>query len=77
MGSYPDTQARTFQALVLHWNGSGWQVTAPPIDSLTHGLSTVAATSASDVWAIGQTCTQLFGRCTFISMKVATATLVK
>jgi len=71
-GSFPPTQI-----LIEHWNGSGWQVSAPPIDSLTHWLSTVAATSASDVWAIGQTCTQLFGRCTFISMKVATATLVK
>jgi hypothetical protein len=41
------------QALILHWDGAGWtQVPAPPSGSAAE-LRAVAATSATDAWAVG------------------------
>ena len=40
--------------LILHWNGRKWQhVTAPKVEDLD-GLLAVAASSASNVWAVGE-----------------------
>ncbi len=41
------------EALILHWDGVSWtQVAVPALGSLA-GLRAVAATSASDAWAVG------------------------
>jgi hypothetical protein len=51
-------QGGHLRALILHWDGTAWtQVPTPPQVSVT--LSGVAATSASDAWAVGKS--HLFG----------------
>jgi len=41
-------------ALVAHWNGARWSVTASPSPSATYSaLTSVAAVSANDIWAVG------------------------
>lgn len=44
------------QTLVEHWNGSTWSIVASPnpIGSVDTQFRGVAATSASDIWAVGQ-----------------------
>jgi hypothetical protein len=45
------------QTLILHWNGTAWtQVPSPNPGgpSLSHKLHNVAATSATDAWAVGE-----------------------
>ena len=41
------------KTLILRWNGSAWKQAPSP--SLAGSLSSVAATSASNVWAVGST----------------------
>jgi hypothetical protein len=41
------------QALLLHWNGSGWATAATPGAAGAVGLSAVAAQSAGNAWAVG------------------------
>ncbi len=42
------------QTLIEHWNGSNWSVVkSPSPGSINNELYSVAATSASDVWAVG------------------------
>jgi hypothetical protein len=43
------------RTLILHWNGRSWTQAASP-DSRVHGVLTgVAAVSARDIWAVGET----------------------
>ena len=57
----PDANGSTVQPLTLHWNGTAWQrntaVTAPP-NSVLLG---VAASSATDAWAVGRRNAQGYG----------------
>jgi hypothetical protein len=41
--------------VILHWNGTGWQQVASPSPTVDNGLFRVAATSASNAWAVGFT----------------------
>ncbi len=42
------------QTLIEHWDGTQWSVvSSPSIDSLENQLSSVAAISAQDIWAVG------------------------
>lgn len=46
----------TFDALAEHWNGTAWTVVPVPASvGAGTNLGAVAAISASDVWAVGQT----------------------
>jgi hypothetical protein len=46
------------QTLVEHWNGTSWSVVkSPSPGSINNQLFSVAAVSASDVWAVGFTAT--------------------
>ncbi len=45
-------------SLILHWNGTAWQRVpspSPPAGQFGNGLSSVAATSATNAWAVGCT----------------------
>jgi hypothetical protein len=43
-----------YEPLVMHWNGTKWSTSAvPSVGSGASSLRGVAATSASDVWAVG------------------------
>lgn len=46
---------KTGRPLILHWNGRAWQRQDPAALAHVVGLYGVAATSAGDVWAVGQT----------------------
>jgi hypothetical protein len=41
------------QTVILHWNGTAWQQVPSPAQARIGALNGVAATSASDVWAVG------------------------
>jgi hypothetical protein len=41
------------QPYLAHWDGRRWSKVAAPVDGLVGTLSSVSATSASDVWAVG------------------------
>jgi hypothetical protein len=43
------------QALILHWNGTKWARVPSPSPGLSDDLTGVAATSASNAWAVGFT----------------------
>ncbi len=43
------------QTLILHWNGTRWTRVASPSPGCCPGLAAVAATSASNAWAVGST----------------------
>ncbi len=42
-----------YQALVVHWDGSSWNIVPAPSGSFGTQLSAVAAVSSNDVWASG------------------------
>jgi erythromycin esterase-like protein len=57
VGQYHNNAARQDQTLIEHWNGTTWtQVPSPnPAPShFTNKLTAVAATSASNAWAVGE-----------------------
>jgi hypothetical protein len=41
-------------SLILHWNGTKWAQVASPSPGSGSSLYAVAASSASDIWAVGQ-----------------------
>jgi hypothetical protein len=47
------------QTLIEHWDGTGWNVTPSPSPESSHfsALSAVAAISADNIWAVGETIT--------------------
>ncbi len=45
-----DTETR---ALLLHWNGSAWNMLPEPLPNVNHWLADVSGSSANDVWAVG------------------------
>jgi hypothetical protein len=54
VGEYFDLDANASKTLVLHWNGDAWhRVASPPAGSISTSLQSVAAVSATDVWAVG------------------------
>lgn len=45
---------RTFSTFIMHWDGTQWQVIPSPNSKLLlNSLASVAAVSASDIWAVG------------------------
>jgi hypothetical protein len=44
-----------FETLVEHWNGSSWSIVPSPNPFSSSILSAVAASGASDIWAVGRT----------------------
>jgi photosystem II stability/assembly factor-like uncharacterized protein len=56
VGSYQNGAGSTAlsQTLIEQWNGTSWQVVSSPnVGTVPNRLSSVAAVSASDVWAVG------------------------
>jgi hypothetical protein len=54
VGYYYDPAEETYEALIEHWNGTAWSIVAnPPITQESSTLYGVAASSASNVWAVG------------------------
>jgi hypothetical protein len=47
------TAAGDTKTLVLHWDGTSWQLVASPAPGLRSGLAGVSAVSGSDAWAVG------------------------
>ena len=43
----------TFAPLFEHWNGSSWNVVSAPLQGNSDILNAIAATSPSDIWAVG------------------------
>jgi hypothetical protein len=53
VGSYANATTGGTQTLIEHWNGSTWKHVSSPNPARINILSGVAATSASNVWAVG------------------------
>jgi hypothetical protein len=49
------TGATSFGTVILRWNGTAWKQVPSPSPAPSAGLSGVAATSASNAWAVGNT----------------------
>jgi hypothetical protein len=45
----------TIKTLILHWNGKAWKQVASPSPGADSSLSSVAAVSGNNVWAVGCT----------------------
>ncbi|HSR84979.1 MAG TPA: hypothetical protein VLM11_12440 [Streptosporangiaceae bacterium] len=43
------------RAIIEHWDGTSWTLSASPRTGLAAGLNAVAATSATNAWAVGWT----------------------
>ena len=43
----------TSKNLLMHWNGRAWKQMVGPDPGSSSGLSSVSATSATNVWAVG------------------------
>jgi hypothetical protein len=54
VGYYFITPAGRTHTLVEHWNGRSWRIQASPNPGGSSRLQDVAATSASNAWAVGQ-----------------------
>jgi hypothetical protein len=53
-GDYYNATAGRYETVILHWNGRSWSRALSPSPAGAHAfLRGVAATSASDVWAVG------------------------
>ena len=51
---YLNGETQVYRTLVLHWNGTKWtKVASPSPAGYSNFLSSVAATSASNAWAVG------------------------
>jgi len=53
VGEAPSSNADT-HTLTMHWNGTQWSTIPSPVVSALDHLNGVAAISANDVWAVGQ-----------------------
>ena len=49
------------QGLIEHWNGSTWSIVPGPNPGSNNNLNLVSASSATDIWANGNTMTGGFG----------------
>ena len=52
MGSFDDSN-NAQQALLLRWDGTGWQQVQIPASGDSSGLSGVGASSSGNAWAVG------------------------
>ena len=58
VGSYSNGTVNQARALIVHWNGSSWkQQHSPNPGSAFNTLTGVAATSPTNAWAVGDSCT--------------------
>ena len=54
VGHFLDTNSHEFRTLTEHWNGTSWSVVASPnVGAGYNDLYAVAAISANNVWAVG------------------------
>ncbi|MCA1727652.1 MAG: hypothetical protein LC722_08405, partial [Actinobacteria bacterium] len=54
VGYYYDPAEQTYESLLEHWNGTAWSIVAnPAIAEESSNLYGVAASSSSNVWAVG------------------------
>jgi hypothetical protein len=51
VGSY--LALSTTKTLIMHWDGKAWNQIVSPGPGSSSGLTSVTATSASNVWAVG------------------------
>jgi hypothetical protein len=54
VGQEHDTAGNRYKNLIYHWDGNRWASFSDPVSSLDIRLYAVAATSAGDVWAVGE-----------------------
>jgi hypothetical protein len=54
--------------LIIHWNGTAWSQVKSPNPGTGSILAAVAATSASNAWAVGGKCTDTGGHCEPITL---------
>jgi hypothetical protein len=54
VGYSGNVSAAADKAVIEHWNGTTWTIAASPNPYTTQDLYGVAASSASDVWTVGQ-----------------------
>jgi hypothetical protein len=56
VGSYGDSKTGNTQTLTEQWNGSTWRIVkSQNVQATNNGLSSVTATTAQDIWAVGST----------------------
>jgi len=56
VGNYTDVADGPVLSLAEHWNGTAWKVVSTPSpDTDRNFLTGVAGSSASDIWAVGET----------------------
>jgi hypothetical protein len=51
--AYGLTPSSPYYPLIEHWDGSRWSIVKIPLPGYAAGLSSIAVTSASDIWAVG------------------------
>jgi len=55
VGEYFNSSSALYQTLIEHWNGTNWRIIpSPNVASDTNFLDGVAAASAKEVWAVGE-----------------------
>ena len=55
------------EAYMLEWNGSSWsQMALPALGGGSTDIAGVSASSATDAWAVGQSCKEFKGKCNVI-----------
>jgi len=55
VGGYYDDSESLWENLIVHWNGSRWDIVpSPSPGTYTNALTDVVALAPNDVWAIGQ-----------------------
>ena len=64
VGYYANSTCAMAVTLILHWNGIAWsRVRSPDPGAACNYLEGVSVTSATDAWAVGQSCTFAVNTC--------------
>jgi hypothetical protein len=64
VGSYGNSACTTAATVILHWNGTAWsQVKSPNPGAACNYLTAISAISATNAWAVGQSCTFAVNTC--------------
>ena len=53
VGGTRSAEGDTISALIEHWDGTAWRVVPRPTPGQSSGLTSVAASSAGNIWAVG------------------------
>ena len=66
VGAYDSGPGTALQTLAEHWNGAKWTQVPTPNPGVSNDLISVAATSASNAWAVGESSSSAGGSLTLI-----------